>query len=106
MNKEQSWLAPVLGTTAVSAEKYQGDPLKAVWLPSQRIAKIWMHYVRDTKIPDRSPPPAPRKVKVSNAGTNKSHLTWEAKADMESGLSHFIIKKNGNRDRTSTRKTN
>nr|ABL97834.1 hypothetical protein ALOHA_HF1049E08.0022 [uncultured marine bacterium HF10_49E08] len=95
MNEEQSWLAPVLTTTAVSAEKYQGDPLKAVWLPSQRIAKTWMHYVRDTKIPDRSPPPAPNRVRVSNAGTNKDRLTWEAEADMESGLSHFIIKKNG-----------
>jgi len=95
MNKEQAWLAPVLGTTAVSAEKYKGDPLKAVWLPNQRIAKTWMHYVRDTEIPDSSPPPAPRKVKISSAGTNTSHLTWLAEADLESGLSHFIIKRDG-----------
>ena len=95
MVPEQAWLAPVLATTAVSAENYKGDPLKAVWLPSQRIAKTWMHYVRDTKIPDSSPPPTPKRVRVSSAGTNKDRLTWEAEADLESGLSHFIIKKNG-----------
>ena len=54
-----------------------------------------MHYVRDTKIPDSSPPPAPMRVRLSDAGTNKDRLTWEAEADLESGLSHFIIKKNG-----------
>ena len=95
MATEQAWLAEVLATTAVSAEQFKGDPLKAVWLPSQRIAKTWMHYVRDTEVPDSSPPPAPKRVRVSNAGTNKDRLTWEAEADLESGLSHFIIKKNG-----------
>ena len=77
-----------------SWSKIQGDPLKAIWLPSERIAKTWMHYVSDTKIPDSSPP-APKRVRVSSAGTNKDHLTWVAEADLESGLSHFIIKKNG-----------
>ena len=95
MVTEEAWLAQVLATTAVSAENYKGDPLKAIWLPSQRIAKTWMHYVRDTEIPDHSPPPAPKRVRVSSAGTNKDRLTWEAEADLESGLSHFIIKKNG-----------
>jgi pimeloyl-ACP methyl ester carboxylesterase len=95
MVTEEAWFAKVLATTAVSAENYKGDPLKAVWLPSQRIAKTWMHYVRDTEIPDNSPPPAPKRIRVSNAGTNKDRLTWEAEADLESGLSHFIIKKNG-----------
>lgn len=95
MVTEQAWLAPVLATTAVAGQKYKGDPLKAVWLPSQRIAKTWMHYVRDTEIPDSSPPPAPMRVRLSDAGTNKDRLTWEAEADLESGLSHFIIKKNG-----------
>ena len=95
MVTEQAWLAPVLATTAVAGQKYKGDPLKAVWLPSQRIARTWMHYVRDTEIPDSSPPPAPMRVRLSDAGTNKDRLTWEAEADLESGLSHFIIKKNG-----------
>ena len=95
MVTEQAWLAPVLATTAVAGQKYKGDPLKAVWLPSQRIARTWMHYVRDTEIPDSSPPPAPMRVRLSDTGTNKDHLTWEAEADLESGLSHFIIKKNG-----------
>tara|TARA_B100000123_G_C25507586_1_gene330762 strand:- start:207 stop:536 length:330 start_codon:yes stop_codon:yes gene_type:complete len=35
------------------------------------------------------------RVRLSDTGTNKDHLTWEAEADLESGLSHFIIKKNG-----------
>lgn len=95
MKKDQAWLAPVLDTTAISVQKYKGDPLKGVWLPSQRIAKTWMHYVSDTEIPDLTPPPSPTRIKFSNPTPNKVRITWQARADIESGLSHFIIKKNG-----------
>lgn len=92
---DKAWLAPVLGKKAVPAKKFIGNPSKAIWLPNQKIAKIWMHYVRDTEIPDTTPPPAPTNLRISSAGTNKNQLNWEAKADFDSGLSYFIIKKNG-----------
>jgi pimeloyl-ACP methyl ester carboxylesterase len=85
-----AWLAPLLGKTAVPAAAFQGDKSNAVWLPNAAIARAWMHYIRDTKIPDRTPPPAPTDLKL-----NGNVLTWNAVADLESGLAHFIIQRDG-----------
>jgi hypothetical protein len=90
MPTDQAWLAPVLGGEALPAAKYKGDSMKAAWLPNQAIAKAWMEYVKDTKVTDASPPPAPTNVRVQG---NK--LTWEAEADLESGLAYFIIERDG-----------
>ena len=90
MPRDGAWLAPLLGTEAVPAEEFAGDSNEAVWLPNEAIARAWEHYVRDTEIPDSSPPPAPSGLRVE--GTT---LTWEAEADFESGLSHFVILRDG-----------
>jgi hypothetical protein len=90
MPTQKAWLAPLLGDEAVPAGKFSGNKTKAVWLPSAAIARAWMHYIRDTKIPDRTPPPAPTNLKL-----NGHTLTWQAKADLESGLAHFIIQRDG-----------
>ena len=49
-----------------------------------------MEYVKDTKVTDTTPPPAPTNVRVQG---NK--LTWEAEADLESGLASFVIERDG-----------
>ena len=49
-----------------------------------------MEYVKDTKVTDTTPPPAPTNVRIAD---NK--LTWEAEADLESGLAHFLIERDG-----------
>jgi pimeloyl-ACP methyl ester carboxylesterase len=90
MPTDKAWLAPVLGTEAVPAAKLSGEPLKAVWLPNEAIAKAWMEYVKDTKVTDTTPPPAPTDVKLQG---NK--LTWSAAADLESGLAGFVIERDG-----------
>ena len=87
---DTAWLAPLLGTEAVAASKFSGDAKKAVWLPNADIAKLWQHYVKDTAVPDTTPPPAPTNVRV-----NGSQLAWDAEADLESGLAHFIIERDG-----------
>lgn len=90
MPTEGAWLAPLLGERAVPASKFKGDKSKAIWLPNEAIAQAWMHYVRDTNIPDETPPPAP-----TNLTLDGKILRWSAEADFESGISHFIIEKNG-----------
>ncbi|MDX1948331.1 MAG: hypothetical protein SFU86_23275 [Pirellulaceae bacterium] len=90
MPTDGAWLAPVTGAEAVPAEKFAGDPLKAAWLPNEAIARAWMEYVKDTSVSDTTPPPAPRNVLVSG-----SELTWEAEADLESGLAGFVIERDG-----------
>jgi hypothetical protein len=61
-----------------------------VWLPNKAIAKAWAQYVKDTAIPDSTPPPPPANIQIKG-----NELTWEAEADLESGLAHFIIERDG-----------
>ena len=90
MNTANVWLAPVTGTEAVPLAKYTGDPRKASWLPNESIAKTWMQYVKDTAVTDRTPPPAPTHLRLSG-----NELTWEAIADLDSGLANFVIERDG-----------
>ncbi len=90
MPSDKAWLAPALGGEAVPAAKFAGEPLKAGWLPNEAIARAWMEYVKDTKVSDTTTPPAPANLKVDG---NK--LSWEAEADLESGLASFIIERDG-----------
>jgi len=88
---DTAWLAPLLGDTAQPATLFTGDSSTAVWLPNERIAKDWMAYVKDTAIPDSTPPPAPTNVRVTANG----ELSWNAGADLESGIAGFIIERDG-----------
>jgi len=90
MSTDKAWLAPLLGTEATAAAQFSGDAKKAVWLPNAEIAKLWQHYVKDTAVPDTTPPPAPTDLR-----TNGPTLTWAAEADLESGIAHFIIERDG-----------
>ncbi|MEZ6061935.1 MAG: hypothetical protein R3C19_16440 [Planctomycetaceae bacterium] len=84
------WLAKPIGSEAVRAADFDGDPLQAAWLPNEAIAQSWMQYVRDTSVADTTPPPAPGNLRVSG-----SELRWDAAADVESGLAGFIIERDG-----------
>jgi len=87
---DPAWLASPTGTEAVPAAKFTGEPLKAAWLPNDAVAKAWMEYVKDTKVTDPTAPPAPTNVRVRG-----TELTWDAEADLESGLAGFIIERDG-----------
>jgi hypothetical protein len=84
------WLAPATGTEADSASTFSGDPLKAAWLPCEAIARLWMQYVKDTAVTDTTAPPAPTNVRLVG-----NELKWDAEADLESGLAHFIVERDG-----------
>ena len=84
------WLAKPLGGEAHAAADFVGDPRKAAWLPNERIAHLWEHYVRDTEVPDITPPPAPSQIRLEG-----TRLNWNAEADLESGLAAFVIRVKG-----------
>lgn len=90
MPTDEAWLAEPTGQKAVPASEYDGDPLDAAWLPNEEAARQWMQYVKDTAVSDTTPPPAPTQVRVESG-----ELRWEAEADLESGLAHFIIQRDG-----------
>ena len=95
MAKQNAWLATLnpedsQASVPTPAAQFHGDVNKSVWLPNEAIAKAWSQYVKDTAAPDNSPPPAPHNVRLSG-----NELTWEAEADLESGLASFIIERDG-----------
>ena len=90
MPEKSAWLAPLNGGAPVSAAKFSGAREKSIWLPNAALAKAWGQYVKDTAVTDTTPPPAPFNVRIAG-----HQLTWEAGADLESGLAHFIIERDG-----------
>ncbi len=90
MPEDGAWLAPLLGDEAAPAATFSGNAKDAVWLPNEAIAQVWKHYVKDTRVPDTTPPPAPANLRVQGDA-----LTWDAVADLESGLAHFVIQRDG-----------
>lgn len=90
MPVDDVWLAPPTGTEAVPAAKFAGKPLEAAWLPSEAVARGWMQYVKDTAVADPTPPPAPTNLRVAG-----NRLTWDAEADLESGLAGFVVERDG-----------
>jgi hypothetical protein len=95
IDPRQGWIAPLQsGITEridpVMAESFAGDLATSIWLPNEPIAKAWTQYVTDTAVVDATPPPTPTDLRLSG-----NRLTWDAVADWESGISHFIIERNG-----------
>jgi hypothetical protein len=90
MPDADAWLAPPTGTEALPASKFSGDPRSAGWLPNAAIANAWTHYVKNTNVPDTSPPPAPTNLRVDG-----NVLRWDCDADLESGLTGFVIERDG-----------
>jgi len=92
---ENAWLTPLyVGApdfiAPVAAEKFTAAKENSVWFLNESVAKAWAEYVHDTAVSDTTIPPAPTKLNV--VGTK---LTWIAEADLESGLSHFIVERDG-----------
>ena len=95
MSAKGTWLAPLPVVDAdvvlpVPSAKFTEAKEKSVWLPNKSIAQAWAKYVKDTIVRDVTPPPAPANLRI-----NGNELTWDAEADVESGLAHFIIERDG-----------
>lgn len=95
MPKGEAWLAPLdLETqgkaTPLPESKFSGPVESSIWLPNEAIAKAWSSYVKDTALPDTTPPPAPTDLVVKG-----NELTWKCEADLDSGLAAFVIQRDG-----------
>jgi len=74
----------------VAIDKFTGVKENSVWLLNQEVASLWAQYVTDTAVSDTTPPPMPTDMVITG-----NDLTWDAEADLESGLAHFIIERDG-----------
>jgi len=86
IDQGQAWLAATPGFLARPAAGYTDDPKLSTWLPSEKFAKLWMQYVKDTQVEDLTNPPSPYAIKIASGV-----LTWSAKADVESGIEKFLV---------------
>ncbi|NND06414.1 MAG: hypothetical protein HKN87_08535 [Saprospiraceae bacterium] len=89
MPPDQGWLATIEGK-AWPAAAFPGDDTEAIWLPGESVAKAWKVYMDNTEISDATPPPIPTNIQVSG-----QMIRWECDADLESGIAHFIILRDG-----------
>ena len=94
---KQAWLAPLLGDEAAPAADFAGQPDEANWLPNERVARAWMEYVKSGAVGDTTPPEPPHGVRVEADGDGNPKLVWDAAADLESGLTAFLIVRDGKR---------
>jgi len=91
----EAWLAPLplVGANFVDpvpSARFTYAKQTSVWLPGKAIAKAWAEYVKDSVVTDFTPPPSPTSLRVTG-----NELRWEGEADVESGLAHFIIERDG-----------
>jgi hypothetical protein len=95
VDMSEAWLARFNEQSAVPAASYQGEARDALWLPDERVARIWMEYVTNGTVADVTPPPAPFNVQVTSIGNGGNEITWEAEADFDSGIGGFFVMRNG-----------
>jgi len=95
INMDEAWFGSLKDSVAVPAKEFTGDPVDAVWLPNQKVARYWEEYIKTGEVSDDTPPPSPTNVQVSDQGDLGTKITWNAEADFESGIRSFVILRNG-----------
>jgi pimeloyl-ACP methyl ester carboxylesterase len=95
LDRSRAWLATPTGDDLQPQAAFSGDPAKAAWLPDEAFATAWSEYIRTGSVDDATPPPPPTQVTVTVKPGEGIELTWEAEADLESGIQAFLIERNG-----------
>jgi pimeloyl-ACP methyl ester carboxylesterase len=91
----QTWFGNTETLAICPADQYDGDRTKVAWLPNERLATMWKEFVTTGWVTDRTPPPAPTRLRASVTDPNHVTLRWQAEADLESGIKTFRIYRDG-----------
>ena len=65
------------------------------WLPDSITARKYQEFIQSGTILDHTLPPTPYHVIIKKQNRQGIKITWEADADIESGIKYFNIYKNG-----------
>jgi hypothetical protein len=90
LDRNKTWLGDTLTLQLYKESEYTGDKKGLCVLPDKVTAEMWKEYVLTGTVVDKTPPPAPFNVKVKR-DNNGIEITWEADADIESGILRFEI---------------
>lgn len=99
-------IGALTGATFEPAVSFNGEPEQGGWLPNEAVAKAWAEYVKTGATPDDTPPKAPTEVTAAKNREGQIELTWNAAADLESGLGGFVILRDGKELATLPEKPN
>lgn len=95
IDPKTSWLPDLSSHEPQPATQFAGDVASSVWLPDARAAKAWKEYVLTGEVADATPPKPPFNVRLTRQPDGAIELTWEAEADLESGIAAFVIRRDG-----------
>ncbi len=89
------WLAHRL--PASDSEKHDLRPVtqKVIAAWEQSMQSKLDEYIRTGAVTDTTPPPAPTRVQAQRTDEGHVLITWDAAADLESGIGGFIIERDG-----------
>ena len=95
MDPSKAWLGDTASTNIYPLKNYPGNMENAAWLPDSLTAVKWREFVITGTVVDRTAPPAPYDLQVHRRHNVVVELSWRADGDVESGISHFNIYKDG-----------
>ena len=78
--------AQALGSAKAGAGKWK-----------KRMAEKLAEYIRTGAVTDTTPPPAPQRVIAKRNSDGHVVITWQARADFESGIRAFVVERDGKR---------
>jgi hypothetical protein len=90
VDENKGWLSEMDSVEALPAGQYQGAKESSAWMPNEALVKARAEYLKTGAVGDVTPPPTPTNVTLKGGV-----LTWDAKADFESGIQKFIILRDG-----------
>ncbi len=92
---EDSWLGDPESHEIADMGGFTGDTMGMVWLPDKGFARIWQEYLETGWVTDTTPPDAPYDLSYEFLGKSSVRITWEADADLESGIKQFYLFRDG-----------
>jgi hypothetical protein len=92
IDRNATWLGDTLSLEIFKESDYSGDKNGMCLFPDELTARNWQEFVSTGTVTDKTPPPAPFNVNVEVEG-NVLVVSWEAEADIESGILYFNVYK-------------